>query len=126
MSSRTRRDLGSVAFTFHTHDICRRSHHVLRLRQGGGRGSVYGLSLPSQPATTEEITDMPDDITKRIARFIEPFRVSPGSSVKLAKDFDPAFKAGIQKKKDGVGLLNDGISLLSEYQQRLAAQATHG
>jgi PPK2 family polyphosphate:nucleotide phosphotransferase len=69
---------------------------------------------------------MPDDMTKRIARFIKPFRVSPGSSVKLAKDFDPAFKAGIQKKKDGVGLLNDGISLLSEYQERLAAQATHG
>src|ERR1700748_1234324 len=69
---------------------------------------------------------MPDDITKRIARFSEPFRVSPGSSVKLSKDFDPAFKAGIQKKKDGVGLLNDGISLLSKYQQQLAAQATQG
>ena len=69
---------------------------------------------------------MADDITKRIARFIEPFRVSPGSSVKLARDFDPAFRAGIQKKKDGVGLLNDGIALLSEYQQRLAAQETHG
>src|SRR6476659_1441030 len=69
---------------------------------------------------------MADDISKRISRFIEPFRVSPGSSVKLAKDFDPAFKAGIQKKKDGVGLLNDGISLLSEYQQKLAAEATQG
>jgi PPK2 family polyphosphate:nucleotide phosphotransferase len=74
----------------------------------------------------KEITDMPDDMTKRIARFIEPFQVSPGSKVKLAKDFDPAFKAGIEKKQDGVGLLDDGISLLSEYQQRLAAQATHG
>ena len=31
------------------------------------------------------------DMEKRIARFIEPFRVDPGSSVKLAKDFDPAF-----------------------------------
>src|SRR5690242_12121904 len=69
---------------------------------------------------------MPDDITKRIARFIKPFRVPPGSSVKLAKDFDPAFKAGVEKKKDAVGLLADGILLLSEYQQRLAAQATHG
>src|SRR6201985_321150 len=69
---------------------------------------------------------MPDDITKRIAKFIEPFHVSPGSSVKLSKDFDPAFKAGIQKKKDGVGLLNDGIELLSEYQQRLAAESAHG
>src|ERR1700751_663735 len=69
---------------------------------------------------------MPDDITKRIARFIEPFRVSPGSSVKLSKDFDPAFKGGIEKKKDGVGLLNDGIELLSEYKQRLAAESAHG
>ena len=52
--------------------------------------------------------------------------MSPGSNVKLAKDFDPAFKAGIKKKKDGVGLLNDGIELLAEYQARLAAQATYG
>jgi hypothetical protein len=43
---------------------------------------------------------MPEDITKRIAKFIEPFRVAPGSSVTLAKDFDPAFKAGIDRKKD--------------------------
>jgi PPK2 family polyphosphate:nucleotide phosphotransferase len=69
---------------------------------------------------------MSADMTKRIARFIEPFRVTPGTNVKLAKDFDPGFKAGIDKKKDGVGLLNDGIALLSEYQQRLAAEATRG
>jgi PPK2 family polyphosphate:nucleotide phosphotransferase len=69
---------------------------------------------------------MADDITKRIARFIEPFRVTPGSSVTLAEDFDPAFKAGIEKKKDGASLLNDGIALLSDFQERLAAQATRG
>jgi PPK2 family polyphosphate:nucleotide phosphotransferase len=69
---------------------------------------------------------MSADMTKRIARFIEPFRVTPGTKVKLAKDFDPAFKAGIDKKKDGVGLLNDGITMLSEYQQRLAAEGTRG
>jgi PPK2 family polyphosphate:nucleotide phosphotransferase len=70
---------------------------------------------------------MADHISKkRIARFIEPFRVSPGSSVKLAKDFDPGFKAGIEKKKDGVDLLTDGIELLTEYQARLAAQDTYG
>jgi PPK2 family polyphosphate:nucleotide phosphotransferase len=69
---------------------------------------------------------MADDITKRIARFIEPFRVSPGSSVNLAKDFDPAFKAGIKKKKDGAVLLKDGIELLADYQARLAAQDTYG
>jgi PPK2 family polyphosphate:nucleotide phosphotransferase len=69
---------------------------------------------------------MPDAIIKRIASFIEPFRVTPGSRVTLANDFDPAFKAGIEKKKDGVGLLNDGIQLLSEYQQRLAAESAQG
>ena len=69
---------------------------------------------------------MADDITKRIARFIEPFRVSPGSSVKLARDFDPGFKAGIERKKDGADLLKDGIELLTEYQARLAAQDTYG
>ena len=61
----------------------------------------------------------------RIARFIEPFRVTPDSDVKLAQDFDPAFVAGVKKKKDGVELLKDGIELLSEYQARLAAQDTY-
>jgi PPK2 family polyphosphate:nucleotide phosphotransferase len=69
---------------------------------------------------------MADDIIKRIARFIEPFQVAPGSRVKLAKDFDPGFKAGIETKQDGEGLLDDGIAILADYQSRLAAQATHG
>ncbi len=69
---------------------------------------------------------MAHDISKRIAPFIEPFRVSPGSSVELARDFDPGFEAGIEKKKDGADLLKEGIELLTEYQARLAAQDTHG
>jgi PPK2 family polyphosphate:nucleotide phosphotransferase len=69
---------------------------------------------------------MPDEMSKRIARFIEPFRVTPGSKVNLAKDFDPAFEAGIKKKKDGIELLHEGIELLTDYQARLAAQDTHG
>jgi PPK2 family polyphosphate:nucleotide phosphotransferase len=69
---------------------------------------------------------MADDISKRIARFIEPFRVTPGSNVKLERDFDPGFKAGIEKKKDGAHLLAEGIELLTEYQARLAAQDTWG
>jgi PPK2 family polyphosphate:nucleotide phosphotransferase len=74
----------------------------------------------------QEEDNVADDISKRIAQFIEPFRVTPGSSVELQKDFDPAFKAGIKKKKDGAKLLNEGIDLLSEYQARLAAQDTYG
>ena len=69
---------------------------------------------------------MAHNAQQRIARFIEPFRVDPGSKVKLAKDFDPAFEAGIKKKEDGVALLKDGVELLAEYQARLAAQDTYG
>jgi len=63
---------------------------------------------------------------KRAAEFIEPFLVKPGSKVRLGRDFDPAFKAGVKKKKDGVALLEGGVRLLSEYQERLAAQDTWG
>ena len=63
---------------------------------------------------------------RRLADFVEPFRVKPGSKVVLAKDFDPSFKGGIKKKKQGVELLDLGIRLLSEYQARLAAQDTWG
>jgi PPK2 family polyphosphate:nucleotide phosphotransferase len=74
----------------------------------------------------EDSSGMADDISKRIPGFIEPFRVNPGSNVKLARDFDPAFKAGIEKKKDGADLLQGGIDLLAEYQTRLAAQDAYG
>jgi PPK2 family polyphosphate:nucleotide phosphotransferase len=83
-----------------------------------------GACFPGRADDREEIWMA--DMSKRIARFIEPFRVNPGSSVRLAKDFDPAFKAGVKKKKVGAQLLTDGIELLSEYQARLAAQDTYG
>ena len=63
---------------------------------------------------------------KRIKKFIAPLRVKPGSKVTLAKDFDPAFKAGIKKKKEGRKLLADGVELLAELQARLAAQDKWG
>ncbi len=69
---------------------------------------------------------MTDRTRRRLATFIAPFRVQPGAKVKLARDFDPAFKAGIKKKQQGVELLQEGVELLSEYQARLAAQDTHG
>src|SRR5271169_1571349 len=69
---------------------------------------------------------MADKRQKRVAKFIEPLRVKPGAKVTLGKDFDPAFKAGVKKKKDGVALLAEGVRLLSEYQARLAAQDTWG
>jgi PPK2 family polyphosphate:nucleotide phosphotransferase len=63
---------------------------------------------------------------RRLARFIAPFRVEPGAKVVLGNDFDPAFKGGIKKKKDGVALLEEGVQLLNEYQAKLAAQDTWG
>jgi PPK2 family polyphosphate:nucleotide phosphotransferase len=66
-----------------------------------------------------------DKRQERLAEFIAPFRVPPGSRVRLATDFDPAFKGGM-KKKEGVAHVRDGIKLLSDYQERLAAQDTWG
>jgi len=63
---------------------------------------------------------------QRIADFIEPFRVEPGSKVRLAKDFEPDFRGTIRSKNRGRKLLNQGIDLLAEYQSRLYAQHTHG
>ncbi|MGW6917017.1 polyphosphate kinase 2 family protein [Kitasatospora sp. NPDC054939] len=62
---------------------------------------------------------------RRIAKFIEPLRVEPGSRVDLAEDFDPRFKSRM-KKRDGAGLLRTGIGLLAEYQAKLAAQNSYG
>jgi PPK2 family polyphosphate:nucleotide phosphotransferase len=67
-----------------------------------------------------------DQERKRVANFISPFRVKPGAKVRLERDFDPAFKAGVKKKKQGVKLLHQGVKQLAEYQMRLAAQDTHG
>jgi PPK2 family polyphosphate:nucleotide phosphotransferase len=69
---------------------------------------------------------MADDGAKRIAELIRPLRVKPLSKVNLAKDFDPGYKAGFLKKKDGIGLLETGVALLADYQRRLAAQDTYG
>ena len=63
---------------------------------------------------------------ERIAEFIAPFRVEPGRTVDLGRDFDPGYKDGLIKKDDSDELLQMGVELLSEYQERLAAQDTYG
>jgi PPK2 family polyphosphate:nucleotide phosphotransferase len=69
---------------------------------------------------------MADGRAKLLAKFIEPLRVEPGSNVKLARDFDPGYKASFLKKKDAVAVLDAGVAVLAEYQARLAAQDTWG
>lgn len=68
---------------------------------------------------------MSDGRAERIAEFVAPLRVEPGSSVDLERDFDPRYKGGM-KKREGVELLRTGVQLLAEYQDRLAAQDTYG
>lgn len=62
---------------------------------------------------------------QRIPDFIKPLRVKPGSKVNLARDFDPRYKADFLKKADGAELLRAGITVLADYQARLAAQDTY-
>jgi PPK2 family polyphosphate:nucleotide phosphotransferase len=69
---------------------------------------------------------MVDERAARIAEFIKPLRVKPGSKVDLGKDFDPGYKADFLKKKDGVELLRTAIAMLADYQRRLAAQDIYG
>jgi PPK2 family polyphosphate:nucleotide phosphotransferase len=66
------------------------------------------------------------DREEQLAELIKPLRVKPGSTVDLPEDFDPRYKAGFLRKKDGREWLSNGIELLAEYQARLAAQGTHG
>ena len=67
---------------------------------------------------------MPDRRFKRMHEFIEPFRVEPGRKVRLPGDFDPGYTGKLVQKEDADDLLKEGVALLSEYQERLAAQDT--
>ena len=61
-----------------------------------------------------------------VAELVGSLRVQPGSTVTLPEDFDPGARFGIHKKNDGARLLMQGVDLLAEYQDRLAAQDTYG
>jgi PPK2 family polyphosphate:nucleotide phosphotransferase len=55
---------------------------------------------------------------------IEPLRVPAGSTVRLSRDHDPGYTGQVPRQR-AVDLLADGIDLLAEYQDRLAAQDTY-
>jgi PPK2 family polyphosphate:nucleotide phosphotransferase len=56
---------------------------------------------------------------------IEPLMVPPGSTVRLSRDHDPGYTGQVPRQQ-AAGLLADGVDLLAEYQDRLAAQDTYG
>ncbi len=62
---------------------------------------------------------------KRIADLIAPYRVEPGRRVRLPKDFPTTAPKGISKR-EAKEVLEAGVGLLAEYQERLAAQDTYG
>ncbi len=67
---------------------------------------------------------MPDPRLEHFAKLIERLRVPPGVNVELARDYDPAYKAGWARKSDGQEQLELGVQMLAEYQDRLAAEGT--
>jgi PPK2 family polyphosphate:nucleotide phosphotransferase len=56
---------------------------------------------------------------------IEPLRVAPGSTVRLSRDHDPAYTGEVDRSQ-AAALLAEGVQLLDEYQDRLAAQEAFG
>jgi PPK2 family polyphosphate:nucleotide phosphotransferase len=60
-----------------------------------------------------------------MADLIEPLRVAPGSSVRLSSDHDPGYTGTVARARADA-LLADGVELLAEYQDRLAAQDRFG
>src|ERR1700722_4076171 len=69
---------------------------------------------------------MPEQQADWIKGLVGPLRVKPGSKVDLPRDFDPGARFGVQSKDDGQERLRQGVELLAEYQDRLAAQDTCG
>ena len=69
------------------------------------------------------MTDQQDGWIKSL---VGPLQVKPGADVDLTRDFDPGARFGFHKKKDGQELLHQGMKMLAEYQDRLAAQDTFG
>ena len=60
-----------------------------------------------------------------MTELIAPLRVAPGSKVVLGRDHDPGY-TGQVTKSEATDLLADGVELMTEYQDRLAAQDTFG
>jgi PPK2 family polyphosphate:nucleotide phosphotransferase len=56
---------------------------------------------------------------------IAPLRVAPGREVKLSRDHDPGYTGQVTRPQ-AAALLAEGVELLADYQDRLAAQDTFG
>jgi PPK2 family polyphosphate:nucleotide phosphotransferase len=57
-----------------------------------------------------------------IKDFVKRFAVAPGSKVDLKMDFDPGDTAGYEKPENAAALLDEGVELLADYQEKLYAE----
>jgi len=55
-------------------------------------------------------------------QFARHFLVEPGSKVNIKKDFDPRDTHGYDKPENATEILQDGVELLAEYQEKLYAE----
>jgi UDP-N-acetylenolpyruvoylglucosamine reductase len=67
---------------------------------------------------------MADERAKLLAGFIGPLRVEPGPKVKLAKDFDPGYKASFLKKKDAAAVLQAGVGVQAKRMKKIREKLT--
>ncbi len=69
---------------------------------------------------------MADSRARQLTELVDQLRIAPDSVVNVEHDCDPGHTAGWLKKSDGEKHLKLSAELLAEYQDRLAAQHTHG
>jgi PPK2 family polyphosphate:nucleotide phosphotransferase len=59
-------------------------------------------------------------------RLVKPMRVDPGARIRLPQGFDPGHTSSFVNQSAASTRLQQGVQMLSEYQDRLAAQDTFG
>ncbi len=60
-----------------------------------------------------------------VRTIIAPLRVHPGRRVRLDEEWDPSETFGTLTRESAEVRLAEGVELLADYQQRLAAQNTY-
>ncbi len=63
---------------------------------------------------------------QRIIEVGKSLRLTPGASVSLGEGFDPGETAGVAGKRRGKKLLKTAVKIISDYQERLAAEERDG
>ncbi|MCW3033131.1 MAG: hypothetical protein QOK19_296 [Solirubrobacteraceae bacterium] len=59
-------------------------------------------------------------------QLVEPLRVPAGEAIEVSRQFDPGYTDGLTSKSEASTRLAEFVSLLADYQERLAAENTFG